>query len=218
MNQHLKCIITLIEQNKSLTAEQKTAILKSLKEADKELEITVFKLDRTEKVKRTTTMLLEETIQELELKRKAIEETNADIEADPLPFISGHPAEIKQLFQNLIVNAIKFRKKGSIPKIKISAEQKDDYWQFTFADNGIGIEAQYNEKIFVIFQTLNARDEVEAKGVGLAIVKKIIEEEGGSIWLDSAKDKGATFRFCWPKKKRPMPEEVLIGESEDGLA
>src|SRR6185295_4901870 len=90
-------------------------------------------------------VILDEVLADL---GKAIEETNADIKADPLPFISGHPAEIKQLFQNLIVNAIKFRKKDSIPKIKISAQKKDNYWQFTFADNGIGIEEQYNEKIF----------------------------------------------------------------------
>ena len=77
MNQHLQSILTLIQQDENLTAEQKNAIAKSLKDADKELEITAFKLDRTEKVKRTTAILLEETIEELEQKRRAIEETNA---------------------------------------------------------------------------------------------------------------------------------------------
>ena len=80
MNQHLQNILNVIQQDESLTAEQKSAIAKSLKDADKELEITAFKLDRTEKVKRTTAILLEETIQELELKRKAIEETNTALQ------------------------------------------------------------------------------------------------------------------------------------------
>ena len=137
-------------------------------------------------------VILDEVLADL---GKAIEETNADIKADPLPFISGHPAEIKQLFQNLIVNAIKFRKKDSIPKIKISAQKKDNYWQFTFADNGIGIEEQYNEKIFVIFQRLHTRSEYQGSGIGLSNCKKIVELHNGKIWVDSKPGEGSTFQF-----------------------
>jgi PAS domain S-box-containing protein len=138
------------------------------------------------------TVILREVLADL---GKAIEETHADIDAGPLPFINAHPNEIKQLFQNLIVNAIKFRKKDSIPKIKISAQKKDNYWQFTFADNGIGIEEQHKERIFVIFQRLHTRSEYQGSGIGLSNCKKIVELHNGKIWVDSKIGEGSTFQF-----------------------
>ena len=134
-----------------------------------------------------------------------------------IPVMKSERVKLQQVFLNLVHNAIRFNDKENI-LVEIGCADKGANWEFYIHDNGPGIEARFHEKIFVIFQTLNARDEVEAKGVGLAIVKKIIEEEGGAIWIDSAKDQGATFRFTWPKKKRKLPEEVLIGESEDGNA
>jgi PAS domain S-box-containing protein len=133
---------------------------------------------------------------------------------DNIPTMSAERVKLQQVFLNLVHNAIRFNNKENI-LVEIGCEDKGANWEFFVHDNGPGIEQRFHEKIFVIFQTLNARDEVEAKGVGLAIVKKIIEEEGGAIWLESAKDQGATFRFSWPKKKRQLNEVVL--SEEDNL-
>jgi signal transduction histidine kinase len=116
----------------------------------------------------------------------------------PLPVFGADKLLLEQIFANLLDNAIKYNDKPHV-NIKIIAEEKPEHWQFTVTDNGPGIEPQYHEKVFVIFQTLKRRDEVESTGVGLAIVKKIIEEQGGKIWLESDKEKGASFIFLWPK-------------------
>ncbi|HLG34548.1 MAG TPA: ATP-binding protein [Bacteroidia bacterium] len=116
----------------------------------------------------------------------------------PLPVLMADKLRLEQVFSNLMDNAIKYNDKEKI-NIKITAKEKPEEWIFTVSDNGPGIDQQYHEKIFVIFQTLNRRDEVESTGVGLAIVKKIIEEQGGKIWLESDVDKGASFIFSWPK-------------------
>jgi light-regulated signal transduction histidine kinase (bacteriophytochrome) len=115
----------------------------------------------------------------------AIEETNADIQTTDLPNISGYSTEMKQLFQNLIINAIKFRRKDASPKICISADKRKDRWEFAVKDNGIGIDPQHNERIFVIFQRLHNRSEYEGSGIGLSHCKKIVELHGGKIWVNS---------------------------------
>lgn len=130
----------------------------------------------------------------------AIDEAHAIITTDELPVITGYRTEIKQLFQNLIINAIKFRKKDTVPGIKISAKNFDDYWQFSVKDNGIGIEEQYKEKIFLIFQRLHTRTAYEGSGIGLAHCKKIVEIHGGKIWLESIPEEGTTFYFTIQKK------------------
>jgi light-regulated signal transduction histidine kinase (bacteriophytochrome) len=116
-----------------------------------------------------------------------------------LPVLFGDKIKFQQIFANLIVNAIKYNDKPEI-NIVISAEEQEDKWILSVRDNGPGIDPRFHEKIFVIFQTLNPRDTVESTGVGLAIVKKIIEEEGGTIWVESVNGKGADFRFTWPKE------------------
>ncbi len=118
-----------------------------------------------------------------------------------LPVLYGDKIKFQQIFSNLIVNAIKYNDKSEI-NIVISAEEKENDWLISVKDNGPGIDSRFHEKVFVIFQTLNPRDTVESTGVGLAIVKKIIEEEGGSIWVESEAEKGADFRFTWPKESR----------------
>lgn len=124
---------------------------------------------------------------------------NVDLEIPKLlPELVTDKLLLEQVFANLMDNAIKYNDKEKV-SIKITAEEKPDDWVFTVADNGPGIEHQYHEKIFIIFQTLNRRDEVESTGVGLAIVKKIIEEQGGKIWIESEVGKGASFIFSWPK-------------------
>ena len=138
------------------------------------------------------TVLLKEVLADL---GKTIEETHAFICADPLPLISGHPSEIRQLFQNLIVNAIKFRKNDSVPRIKISAQKTKGAWDFSFTDNGIGIEEQHHERIFIIFQRLHTRNEYQGSGIGLSNCKKIVELHNGRIWVESKVGEGSTFHF-----------------------
>ncbi|MCX6291457.1 MAG: ATP-binding protein [Bacteroidetes bacterium] len=128
--------------------------------------------------------------------------------SDQLPTITSDYTRMEQIFSNLINNAIKYTDKDEI-KIHIGVEDQKDGWIFSVKDNGPGIDKQYHEKVFVIFQTLNRRDEVESTGVGLAIVKKIIEDQGGKIWVESEPGKGADFRFFWPKFKK-QKESALI--------
>jgi light-regulated signal transduction histidine kinase (bacteriophytochrome) len=102
---------------------------------------------------------------------------------------------MKQIFQNLIINAIKFRKKDTSPKIEIAAEKKDDHWQFVVKDNGIGIDPKQSERIFVIFQRLHSRSEYEGSGIGLSHCKKIAELHKGKIWVESTPGEGSCFYF-----------------------
>ena len=125
----------------------------------------------------------------------AIDDAKAEIQHKPLPLISGYPTEIKQLFQNLITNAVKFQKKGVNPQIKISVQKIKDNWQFAFEDNGIGIEEKNIEKIFNIFQRLHSRSEYEGSGIGLSHCKKIVELHKGEIWVESTPGEGSTFLF-----------------------
>jgi signal transduction histidine kinase len=115
-----------------------------------------------------------------------------------LPQIISEETRINQVFQNLICNAVKYMDKPN-GEIKIGCSEQREFWEFYIADNGPGIEEKYFEKIFKIFQTLNARDRVEGTGIGLTIVKKIIELYGGRIWLESTLGDGATFYFTLKK-------------------
>jgi len=126
--------------------------------------------------------------------QKAIEETGAAVTHDPLPTVQADETQLVQLFQNLIGNAIKFRGQQP-PRIHVSAEAQDRRWCFSVRDNGIGIEPQYWEQIFAIFQRLHTRKKYPGTGIGLAICKKIVERHGGRIWLESRKGEGTTFFF-----------------------
>jgi signal transduction histidine kinase len=126
---------------------------------------------------------------------QAIKDSDAEIKAENLPVLRGYTTELKQLFQNLIVNSIKFRKKDVPPKIKIVAQKNNDYWRFAFTDNGIGIEQKHNERIFVIFQRLHNRTAYQGSGIGLSHCKKIVELHNGKIWVESTPDVGSTFNF-----------------------
>jgi signal transduction histidine kinase len=118
-----------------------------------------------------------------------------------MPVLQTDQTRLSQVFTNLIGNAIKYNNNPD-PEVKISAQEEGSSWLFSIKDNGPGIDKKFHEKIFVIFQTLNRRDDVESTGVGLAIVKKIIEDEGGSVWVESEPGQGADFKFLWPKVKR----------------
>jgi len=127
-----------------------------------------------------------------------ITQTNALITSTRLPVIRGYQVELSQLFQNLIVNAIKFRKKGNRPSIDISANRTGNYWQFSVKDTGIGIDPIHKEKIFKIFQRLHNRDDYEGSGIGLANCKKIVELHGGTIYVESQPGAGSIFYFTIP--------------------
>jgi PAS domain S-box-containing protein len=127
----------------------------------------------------------------------SIEETGAVINRDPLPTISGDLTQITMLFQNLIGNAIKFRGDRP-PQVHVSAERSDSHWIVSVRDEGIGIDAQYAERIFVIFQRLHTRKEYPGTGIGLALCKKIMERHGGTISVESTPGHGSTFRCAFP--------------------
>jgi chemotaxis family two-component system sensor kinase Cph1 len=134
--------------------------------------------------------------------RGRIGETGAVITVDPLPTIVADGTQLMQLFQNLIGNAIKFRKAEETPHIHIGVQRQEDQWLFSVADNGIGFEPQFADRIFVIFQRLHTRDEYPGSGMGLAICKKIVECHRGRIWVEAVPDQGATFYFTIPVEGR----------------
>lgn len=126
---------------------------------------------------------------------KEIKKCNAHISVTQLPAINTHRTLIEQIFQNLLGNALKYACIDKAPKIFVSAEDIKTHWHFTFTDNGIGIEREHYEKIFIIFQRLHAVNEYSGSGVGLAVTKKIIEYLGGRIWVESELGKGSSFHF-----------------------
>ena len=126
--------------------------------------------------------------------RVTIAERGAVVVAGQLPMVMGNPPQLTQVFQNLIGNGLKFCKEGQ-PEVRVSAERQGGEWVFSVSDNGIGIDQQYADRIFLIFQRLHKRDEYEGTGIGLAICKKIVERHGGRIWVESEPGKGASFRF-----------------------
>ncbi len=123
-----------------------------------------------------------------------IQESGAEVVARPLPKIKGDGVLIGQVFQNIIANGIKFRGKDR-PRIEVSARQVDGIWEFSIADNGIGISPEHHDKIFGIFQRLHTRAEYPGTGIGLAFCRKVVQHHGGRIWVESNAGSGSTFRF-----------------------
>jgi PAS domain S-box-containing protein len=127
----------------------------------------------------------------------AISTNKAIVSADPLPRVYGNSSQLTQLFQNLIGNAIKFRSQEP-PQIEINVRSIEGWWLFSVRDNGIGIENEYLDRIFVIFQRLHGKTEYPGTGIGLAVCKKIVERHGGNLWVESQPDRGSTFYFTLP--------------------
>lgn len=139
---------------------------------------------------------LGELLEEIQmLFRKEIKEKGAKLVIDKMPKLYACKSPLGQVFQNLISNALKYSGKNGPPLIRVSARELPDCWEFSVADNGIGIAAEYFDKIFIIFQRLHNKDEYSGTGMGLAVTKKIVEYLGGRIWLSSVEGKGSTFNF-----------------------
>lgn len=133
---------------------------------------------------------------------------SAQIDIAPgLPVVQGEPVRLRQVFQNLIGNAIKYADKPSI-EIHVAWTQTDSLWEFTVADNGPGIEEVHFERIFKMFQSLAPKDKTDSTGVGLALVKRIVERAGGHVWVESCLGQSSTFHFTWPKDTSPSSAEA----------
>ena len=129
--------------------------------------------------------------------RMSIEQSGAVVTSEPLPTVCSDPAQLMHLFQNLIGNAIKFRSEPP-PQVHVGAKHRDREWLFSVRDNGIGIDPQYADRIFMIFQRLHTRNKYPGTGIGLAICKRIVERHGGRIWFESQPGQGSTFYFTMP--------------------
>ncbi|ARK11892.1 ATP-binding protein [Fibrella sp. ES10-3-2-2] len=140
--------------------------------------------------------LVAEIMVELQSDMQAV---SATTEISPLPTIMGHRTDIKQVFQNLISNSIKYRRQGVAPKLSIRAVDDRTKYQFSISDNGIGIEPQYFDRVFQLFQRLHGRNQYSGTGIGLATCKKVVTMYGGDIWLESTPGEGTTFYFTLPK-------------------
>ena len=131
--------------------------------------------------------------------RGSIEAKAATVTSDPLPALRGDEVQLVQLFQNLIGNALKFKGEGA-PRIHVSAAERQDAWEIAVRDNGIGIDPQYFERIFMVFQRLHSKGEYPGTGIGLAICKKVVDRHGGRIRVESKPGEGSTFYFTLPKR------------------
>lgn len=145
--------------------------------------------------------------------KASVDESQAQIKVEnKLPTILVDASQLRHLFQNLLSNAIKFRAENE-PLVQIDCKELENHWQFSFKDNGIGIEKEYAHKIFLIFQRLHTKEEYPGTGIGLAICKKIVDYHKGRIWFDSEKNNGSTFHFTINKNPLPETESVPV----DGL-
>jgi PAS domain S-box-containing protein len=146
----------------------------------------------------------------------AIDEVGAEVACDPLPPVQADRAQLVRLFQNLIGNAIKYRSQ-ELPRIDVTVEDNDGQWLFRIRDNGIGIEPQYHERIFVIFQRLHGREEYSGTGIGLAVCKRIVERAGGRIWVESKTGEGSVFCFTLTKARQEV-RPPIAGNDHDRTA
>jgi light-regulated signal transduction histidine kinase (bacteriophytochrome) len=132
----------------------------------------------------------------------AIIDSGAEVDCGPLPTVLADGGQIVQVFQNLVANAIKFRNPGVPPRVHIEVRRAPDnprQWQFRVADNGIGIDPKYFDRVFVIFQRLHTRQEYPGTGIGLALCQRIVERHKGRIWIESEPGRGAAFLFTLPE-------------------
>jgi light-regulated signal transduction histidine kinase (bacteriophytochrome) len=140
--------------------------------------------------------------QAISILHQSVSANNALLSCDDLPVVKADEAQILRVFQNLIENAVKFKKKtpgSEFPKIHIACTKQDNMYRFSVADNGIGIEMQYHDRVFSVFQRLHSARDYAGTGIGLSICKRIVERHGGTIWFESVVNEGTTFYFTIPK-------------------
>jgi light-regulated signal transduction histidine kinase (bacteriophytochrome) len=143
------------------------------------------------------TAIFEQVIRDL---AREMKQNGAVITTGELPVVGVNAVHVRQLFQNLIGNALKYRKDSDPPRIHLSAFRERSCWHFSVQDNGIGIEREYHEKIFGLFKRLHGTyGKYSGTGIGLAICHKIVERYGGRIWVESEVDSGSTFHFLLPE-------------------
>jgi light-regulated signal transduction histidine kinase (bacteriophytochrome) len=128
----------------------------------------------------------------------ALDEAGATVTHAPLPTLPGDATQLAQLLRNLLDNAVKFRRPGAPAQVHVAAARDGDAWVFRVSDNGLGIEPQYFDRIFVIFQRLHLQDEYPGTGIGLAVCRRVVERHGGRIWVESEPGAGSTFCFRLP--------------------
>jgi signal transduction histidine kinase len=128
----------------------------------------------------------------------SLKRESATLEILPLPTVDGYPAPLRALFQNLLENAIKYRR-AVPPEIHVSATAQGEYWEFTVRDNGLGIDAKYHERIFEMFRRVHPEAGVSGTGMGLATCRRVVEHHGGRIWVESVPDQGAALKFTLPR-------------------
>ncbi|HTL47747.1 MAG TPA: ATP-binding protein [Verrucomicrobiae bacterium] len=153
-------------------------------------------------------VLFQQQLRDLKL---AVLESGAEVTHDPLPKIEADPFLMAQLFQNLLLNALRFRRPEELPRIHVSAGRKNGEWVFSIADNGVGIDPKRQGDIFSLFRRLRPASHDSVPGLGLAVAKKIIDRHGGRIWLESEPGKGSTFYFS-------LPQNVLAAIPDTGSA
>ncbi|HEX6882491.1 MAG TPA: ATP-binding protein, partial [Planctomycetota bacterium] len=130
--------------------------------------------------------------------RLAIRESGATVTQGSLPTVMGDEFQVAQVFQNLVGNAVKFRRKDVDPVVHVDCELRDGEWLLSVRDNGIGLDPTYAQRIFEVFQRLHGREEYAGTGIGLSLCKKIVERHGGEIWCESSPGAGSTFFFTLP--------------------
>jgi light-regulated signal transduction histidine kinase (bacteriophytochrome) len=144
----------------------------------------------------------------------AITDARAQVEVGPMPAVMGDRVAMAQLLQNLVANALKFRR-GPGAHVWVAAERDGSFWRFSVADDGIGIEPRHRERVFRMFQRLHDRDSFEGTGIGLAICRKIVERQGGQIWATDREGGGTVFHFTLPAVAPPVP---LVSPPRGGAA
>jgi signal transduction histidine kinase/CHASE3 domain sensor protein len=147
----------------------------------------------------------------------SIRTSSALVECEGLPTVLADERQLAQLFQNLLGNALKFRA-AEAPRVRLHAEQQQELWLFSVQDNGIGIDPQHADKIFILFQRLHSRQQYDGTGIGLAICKKIVERHGGRIWVESEPGKGSIFKFTLPVTQPVAPPHAAWQDTEASYA
>jgi len=200
VNIYTQLIVQNPESEKTKLAQYSAFVQEGVKRMESLIQdlLTFSRTVHTEDLPVGTADLSASLAEALSVLKGRIEEAGARIETAALPLVRGDTAQMAHVFQNVLSNALKYRKKGTAPEIRISTKQEGDQCVISVQDNGIGFEPKYAERIFGLFKRLH-KDEYAGTGLGLAICKRIVERYGGHIWAESAPGEGARFYFSLPR-------------------